>query len=86
MENTETDTSSDEFKVVEMLGVDTRVGIDLKSVIVVGRVLEQTVERVKHFVRQQEEEFTVDQHNTVVFQQGHTEKDPRNPNRPRPQT
>ena len=67
MENTETDTSSDEFKVVEMFGVDTRVGIDLKGVIVVGRVLEQTVERVKHFVRQQEEEFTVGQRHSIVL-------------------
>ena len=40
MENTETDTSSNEFEVIEMLRVDTRVGIDLESVIIVGRVFE----------------------------------------------
>jgi len=40
MENTETDTSSDEFEVVEMFWVDTRVGVDLKCVVVVGRVFE----------------------------------------------
>jgi len=62
MENTETDTSSDEFKVVEMFWVNTRIGVDLKSVVVVGRVLEKTIERVEHFVREQKEEFTINQH------------------------
>jgi len=40
MEDTETDDSSDELEVVQMLRVDTTVGVDLQRVVVVGRVLE----------------------------------------------
>lgn len=81
MEDGEREDSSDEFEVVQMLGVDRRVGVDLKCVVVVlfspqkmsteprrkrkrerrgaySRVLEQTVERVEHLVRQQEEELS----------------------------
>ena len=40
-----------------MLRVDTRRRVDLERVVVVRRVLEQTVERVEHLVREQEEEL-----------------------------
>ena len=58
MEDSQTDNTSNEFEVIQMLWVDARVGIDLKSVVVVGGVFEKAVERIKHFVRQQEEEFS----------------------------
>lgn len=58
MENSKTDYTANEFEVIEMLWVDSRVGVDLESVVVVGGVLEQTVEGVEHFVRQEEEEFS----------------------------
>lgn len=57
MEDGEREDSSDELEVVEMLGVDVGVGIDLKRVVVVRRVLEEAVEGVEHFVREEEEEF-----------------------------
>ena len=41
-----------------MFRVDARVRIDLKGIVVVGRVFEKAVERIKHFVRQQEKEFS----------------------------
>lgn len=60
MENTKSNTSTDKLEVVQMFRVDSRVWVDLKRVIVVGRVLEQTVERVEHLVREQEEEFSLE--------------------------
>jgi hypothetical protein len=42
-----------------MLGVDAGVWVDLEGVVVVGRIFEQTVEGVEHFVRKQEEELSV---------------------------
>jgi hypothetical protein len=35
------------------------VGINLQGVIIVGGVFEETVERIEHFVGEEEEEFTV---------------------------
>lgn len=35
MENCERQDSTNEFEVVEMLGVDTTVGVDLKRVVIV---------------------------------------------------
>jgi hypothetical protein len=58
VENRETDYSADELEVVQMLGVDARVGINLQSVVVVGGVFEETVEGIEHFVGKEEEEFT----------------------------
>ena len=58
MENRQTDDSADELEVVEMLGVDTGVGINLQGIIIVRGVFEETVERIEHFVREEEEEFT----------------------------
>lgn len=58
MENGQTDYASDEFEVVEMLGIDAGMGIDLEGIIIVGGVFEKTVKRVKHFVRQEEEKFS----------------------------
>ena len=57
MENRQSNNSPDEFEVVEVFRVDTRVRVDLKSVVVVSGVFEQTIERVEHFMRQEEEEF-----------------------------
>ena len=58
MEDAETQAATDELEVVQVLGVDTRGGVDLEGIVVVCRVLEETVEGVEHLVRQQEEEFT----------------------------
>lgn len=60
MENGQANHSADELEVIEMFGIDTRVGINLQGIIIVGGVFEQTVEGIEHFVREQEEEFTVD--------------------------
>jgi len=58
VENTEANTSTNEFEVVQVLRVDTGVRVDLKGVVVVCRVLEETVEGVEHLVREEEEEFS----------------------------
>ena len=51
MEDCKSHNSSNEFEVVKMFWVDSRMGVDLKSVIIVGGVFEKAVERIKHFVR-----------------------------------
>jgi hypothetical protein len=59
VEYTEAKASTNKFEVVQMLGIDAGCGVDLESIIVMGRVLEKTVERIEHLVREQEEEFSV---------------------------
>lgn len=58
VEDSQTNHSADELEVIEMLGVHARVRINLQGIIIVGRVFEETVERIEHFVREEEEEFT----------------------------
>ena len=58
VENAETEAATNKLEVVEVLRVDATVGVDLQSVVVVGRVLEQAVEGVEHLVRKQEEELS----------------------------
>jgi len=58
MKYAQTQASTDEFEVIEMFGVHARSGIDLKSVIVMGGVFKETIERVKHLMRQKEKEFS----------------------------
>ena len=57
MEDGKTNDATNEFEVVEMFGVDARMGIDLKCVIIVSRVFKQAIEGVEHFVGEEEEEF-----------------------------
>lgn len=59
VEDSKTDNATNELEVSKMLGVDTGVWVNLESVVVVGRVFEQTVEWVEHLVRKQEEELSV---------------------------
>jgi len=58
MENGQTDYSSNKPEIVKMLRVDSRVRVYLKGVIVMGRILKQAIERIEHFVREQEEELS----------------------------
>lgn len=50
VEDTQAQASADELEVIQVLGVDTRCRVDLKSVVVMGGILEETVKGVKHFV------------------------------------
>lgn len=89
VENGQTDHTTDELEVSKMLRVDPRVRVDLESVVVVCRVLEQAVERVEHLVRKQEEEFTVAVSTSSIKNVGTrplTEKDHRNLNHLRHRT
>lgn len=58
VENGQTNDAANEFEVVEMLGVDAGVGVDLKGIVIVGRVLKQAVKGVEHLVRKEEKEFS----------------------------
>ena len=59
MENSQPETPPNKLEVVQMLVVDARSRVDLKGAVVVGRVLEEAVQRVKHLAGQQEEEFSI---------------------------
>ena len=59
MEDSETEATTNELEVVQMFGVDTGGRVDLEGIVVVRGILEQTVERVEHLVREQEEELAV---------------------------
>ena len=48
----ESNDATNELEVVEMFRIDAGMWVDLKSVIIVGGVFEEAVERVEHFVRQ----------------------------------
>lgn len=50
MEDGEADYTTDEFEVVEMLGIDAGVGVDLQSIIVMGGIFVETVEWIEHLV------------------------------------
>ena len=58
MEYGQADHATNEFEVIQMLRVHAGVGVDLQGIIIVGGVFEETIERVKHFMRKEEEEFT----------------------------
>lgn len=59
MENGKTDNTPYEFEIIQMFGVDTGMRVDLEGVVIMRGIFEQAVERVKHFVGKQEEEFSV---------------------------
>lgn len=46
----ETNNSTDELEVFKVFRIDARVRIDLESVIVVSRVFEKAIKRIKHFM------------------------------------
>ena len=54
MEDTQSETPPNELEIIQVFGIDTGCRIDLKRVVVMGRVFEQTVERVEHLVGEQE--------------------------------
>jgi hypothetical protein len=58
VENRQTNNSANKLEVVQMLRIDARMGIDLQRVVVVRRVLEQTVEGVEHLMGKQEKELS----------------------------
>jgi hypothetical protein len=57
VEYAEPEATADKFEVVQVLRVHAGRRVDLQGIVVVRRVLEQTVERVEHLVRKKEEEF-----------------------------
>jgi len=59
MENGQSDNTSNEFEIVQMFRVDARMRVDLEGIVVMSRVLKQAIERIEHFVREQEEEFSI---------------------------
>lgn len=58
MEDGQADDPADEFEVVKVLRINTRVGINLQGVVIVRGIFEETIERIEHFVGKKEEEFT----------------------------
>ena len=57
MKDSEAEASTNKPEEVQMVGIYTRCWVNLESVVVVGRVLKETVERIEHLMRKQEEEL-----------------------------
>ena len=55
VEDAETQAATNELKLVQVLGVDAGRRVDVEGVVVVRKVLKQTVETVEHLVREQKE-------------------------------
>lgn len=68
MEDAKTQASTNELEVVQMFRVDTWRRVDLKRVVIMRRVLEQTIEGVEHLVWEQEEEFSIWQEKKVSME------------------
>jgi len=51
MKNCKTNYTTDEFEIIEMFRIYSGMRIDLKCIIVMSRVFEQTIERIKHLMR-----------------------------------
>ena len=60
MEDGQSDHAANKLEIVQMFRVDAGMRVNLQGVVVVCRVLEETIERVKHFVGEEEEEFTAE--------------------------
>ena len=50
VEDAQAQDASDELEIVEVLGVDTRGGIDLQHVIVMCQIFEKTVKWVEYLM------------------------------------
>ena len=59
MEHTESDTAANELEIIQVVRVDTGCRADLQSIVVVCRVLKETVGRIKDLMRKQEEKFPI---------------------------
>ena len=79
MEDGQADHTTNKLEVVQVLRVHAGVRINLQGIIIVGGVFEETVEGVKHFMREEEEEFTAEISNQPVItlkkKKERTEKD-----------
>lgn len=61
MEYGKADDAANKFEVVEMLGVNTGMRINLQCVVIVCGVFEQTVKWIEHLVRKEEEKLSKNQ-------------------------
>jgi hypothetical protein len=59
MEDRKSQAASDEFKVAQMVRVDSGCRINLQSVVVVCRILKETIGWVKDLMGEEEEKFSV---------------------------
>lgn len=89
VENRKANNSPDELEIVQVLWVDAGVRVNLQCVIIVCRVLKETIERIEHFMREKEEilaRLTIGVSGSVQIKRKiisrHTEKAHRNPNHP----
>jgi hypothetical protein len=59
MENGQPHYSANKLKVVQVLWVYPRVGVDLQRIIVMCRVFKETIKWIEHLVRKKEEKLPV---------------------------
>lgn len=57
VEDSKTENPSNEFEVTQVIRVDSRARIYLQSIVVVRRILKQTITWIENFMREKEEPF-----------------------------
>lgn len=50
MEDTQTQTPANELEVIQVLGINARGRVDLEGVVIVRRILKETIEGIEHLV------------------------------------
>jgi len=55
MKDGQSEASSDEFKVAQVIRVDTRSWVNLEGVVVMGGVFKQSIARIEDLVGEEEE-------------------------------
>lgn len=60
MKDCDANNAANEMEIVQMLWIDSRVGVDLQRVDILSGILKEAIVRIEHFVRQQIEPFTSD--------------------------
>jgi hypothetical protein len=59
MEDRETQTTPNELEIAQMIRIDARSRVDLEGVVIMRRILKQTVTWVKNLMGEEEEPLSV---------------------------
>lgn len=59
VEDRQANNAADKLEVVQMFWINAGMRIGLQGIIIVGGIFEETVERIEHFVGEEEEKLAV---------------------------
>lgn len=58
MEQSDGNEATNEFEILQMVGIHVAGWVDLKAIVIFIGIFEETVHWIEHFMRQQKEPFT----------------------------